>query len=661
MCGIFGIAATAESNVLTGHVPAMLRQLYLLSETRGKDASGLALADTDRIAVLKNAVRARKLTASADFCQLVDHFDPTGAHLVMGHSRMVTNGSAAIPENNQPVIKDGLVCIHNGIVVNDAALWDAWPQLERRYEVDTEIILSLITAFRQQGHSLNSAFVEAFRQIDGANSIALVADDTDALLMATSNGSLFTMHADGAVVFASERYILEQMRQHFPIFRSWEITQLRAGTGFTFSFDTMQPQPFDLSAPLKLRPLPAHSPSRDVQNIEPSQPARPPVFVSRLPDLAANDAFLRRVNDAVAALRRCTRCLLPETFPYIRFDEDGVCHFCQAYQPLAVHGDAALRDLLEPLRSANGQPDCLVPISGGRDSCYGLHYIKNELDMNPVAYTYDWGMVTDLARRNISRMCGALGIEHVLISADIRSKRRNIRQNVNAWLRRPALGTVPLFMAGDKQFFYYANMLKQQMRLGITLFSMNRLERTDFKVAFCGIDETKAKQEKHYALSQVNQARMAFYYAGEFLQNPAYFNRSLLDSAFAFFSYYMIDKDYLTLYDYIRWNEQQVVDVLLDLYDWETAPDTRTTWRIGDGTASFYNYIYYVLAGFSENDTFRSNQVREGMITREEALKIAHEDNQPRYDSIRWYCETIGVDFAAALQRINAAPKRYAL
>ena len=95
-----------------------------------------------------------------------------------------------------------------------------------------------------------------------------------------------------------------------------------------------------------------------------------------------------------------------------------------------------------------------------------LHYVAKVLGMKPIAYTYDWGMVTDLARRNISRMCGELGVEHILISADIRKKRENIRKNVSAWLRKPDLGTIPLFMAGDKQFFYYANLLRKQMNIG---------------------------------------------------------------------------------------------------------------------------------------------------------------------------------------------------
>ena len=57
------------------------------------------------------------------------------------------------------------------------------------------------------------------------------------------------------------------------------------------------------------------------------------------------------------------------------------------------------------------------------------------------------------------------------------------------------------------------------------------------------------------------------------------------------------------------WDEK-INETLINNYDWETAQDTSTTWRIGDGTAAMYNYIYYKVAGFTEHDTFRSNQIR---------------------------------------------------
>lgn len=115
----------------------------------------------------------------------------------------------------------------------------------------------------------------------------------------------------------------------------------------------------------------------------------------------------------------------------------------------------------------------------------------------------------------------------------------------------------------------------------------------------------------------------------------------------------------MRLYDYIPWEENELNDVLLNEYDWEISPDTQSTWRIGDGTAPFYNYIYYCVAGFTENDTLRSNQIREGMLTREEALKLVERDNTPRFDSMQWYFDVIGVDMSEALTVVNKIPKRY--
>ena len=64
-----------------------------------------------------------------------------------------------------------------------------------------------------------------------------------------------------------------------------------------------------------------------------------------------------------------------------------------------------------------------------------------------------------------------------------------------------------------------------------------------------------------------------------------------------------------------------MVDDTLRQYNWEWSPDTPTSWRIGDGTAALYNYVYFTVAGFTEHDTFRSNQIRD-MMTRERALDL---------------------------------------
>jgi hypothetical protein len=139
------------------------------------------------------------------------------------------------------------------------------------------------------------------------------------------------------------------------------------------------------------------------------------------------------------------------------------------------------------------------------------------------------------------------------------------------------------------------------------------------------------------------------------IKSPGYINQSILDSLGSFASRYIIPKaNYYHLFDYIQWDEKHIEKTLFDNYNWEKSVDTNSTWRIGDGTASFYNYIYTRVAGFSENDTFRSNQIREGMISRDEALKLVCKENKPRYNSLKWYLEIIGLDYEDVIKKLNS-------
>ena len=144
-------------------------------------------------------------------------------------------------------------------------------------------------------------------------------------------------------------------------------------------------------------------------------------------------------------------------------------------------------------------------------------------------------------------------------------------------------------------------------------------------------------------------------------KSSGYFNSSLWDTLSGeYYRSFAKKEDYFHVFDYWTWDEN-IIDKTLAEYDWELAPDTNTTWRIGDGTAAFYNYIYYTVAGFTEHDTFRSNQIREGQITRDEALKLVIDENKPRYQNIRWYLDTINMDYTEVIKVINSMPKLYSI
>ena len=682
MCGIFGLLTNKCSNYSDKTIKKIIDTLFILSESRGKEASGFAIKKDNKIFVFKQPIPASKLIKLKKYKELIqqslstdgDTIDNKGnsnSLAIMGHSRLVTDGIQDLNVNNQPVIKDGAVAIHNGIIVNNEELWGHFTNMRRIYEVDTEVLLSMLQMFRKEKKSIITAAQETFFHIEGSASIGVLFNDNNQLLLATNTGSLYIAlnQSNTLCAFASEKYILSQLISNRTLKKVWDggtIIHVKPGSGYIVNISNLEFNPFLLTIKDDSAQVIGEIVNNSVDimdlsdagtaSVVNSDPHRPQVNIGNKKRILSEIARQPRPG---AELRRCTRCILPETFPFIEFDDEGICNYCRNYKKNTVNGPNALEDLVSKYRSKNGEPDCLIGLSGGRDSSYGLHYIKKVLKMNPIAFTYDWGMVTDLARRNMSRICSKLGVEHIMVSADITKKRENIRKNIGAWLKKPELGMVPLFMAGDKQFLYYAHEVMKQTNVKIIFGCFTNLEKTDFKTGFCGIREGDTKGRILTGLSLLTKLELISYYMKQYLFNPAYINSSMMDTMSAYYSTYILPDAYTYIYRYIPWDEQHIVSTLRKEYNWEFATDTKATWRIGDGTAPFYNYIYYTVAGFSEFDTFRSNQIREGLITRDEALKLVQQENMPRYESLEWYAQTIGFNLEEAIDVIHAIPKAY--
>jgi glucosamine--fructose-6-phosphate aminotransferase (isomerizing) len=682
MCGIFGLIVRQNAGYGPSFIKKSLMSLAQLSESRGKDSSGLVFRNESEreLRVFKGAVTLNYLLKTREVTHQIDRnlalpchnrtVGQQGTFAVMGHSRLVTNGSQRNDVNNQPVVKDGVIGIHNGIIVNDNELWLRHPEIQRSYEIDTEVMLALTRKYIREGLDIATSVSKTLGEIFGTVAAALLIDDQDLLAIVTNNGSLYVLTNEvGVFAFASEGYFLKTLanRMHLDTNGGYWIRQVMPGCGFVLDLADFRLQDFSILTEPRTSSI--HSEGKApyrivVQSVSDGKSQRElildPASIAVHPKARAESALLEFDNERITALRRCNKCLLPETFPFIEYDERGICNYCNNYiiknEPKPID---ELLDLVKPYLRTDGSPDCIIPFSGGRDSTYTLHVAKNVLKLNPIAFTYDWGMVTDLARRNIARVCGMLGVENILVSADISWKRENIRKNILAWLRKPHLGMIPLFMAGDKFFYYYTDQVKRQTGIRLNIWGINPLENTDFKVGFLGVPPDHYKK-RIYSLSAKRQARLFLGIGKNILQNPRYLNRSVWDTLGSFVSRSIIPhRDYYHLFDYFRWDEKEIEKLVLEEYRWETAVDTNTTWRIGDGTAAFYNYIYYTVAGFSEYDTFRSNQIREGMLSRDEGLRLVTIENQPRYPSIKWYTDILDLDFSTTIKCINNIPKLY--
>ena len=117
MCGIFGIALEDRSAFQCDDFLHDLKELYKLSMLRGQDATGLALNNGKTIEILKRTRRPSDFISEKAFVELIekDFENNKGFLSVIGHCRLVTNGSLAVEENNQPIETSKLVGVHNAL------------------------------------------------------------------------------------------------------------------------------------------------------------------------------------------------------------------------------------------------------------------------------------------------------------------------------------------------------------------------------------------------------------------------------------------------------------------------------------------------------------------------------------------------------------------
>ncbi len=122
-------------------------------------------------------------------------------------------------------------------------------------------------------------------------------------------------------------------------------------------------------------------------------------------------------------MKRCVKCILPETFPGIKFDEDGVCNHCRRPLKRTEEGhrkewEDKFLSLIEEYRKMPGSGatyDVLMAYSGGKDSTYTLDVFVNRYKLRVLAYTFDNAFMSPGAFVNIRNVCANLGVDSMVV------------------------------------------------------------------------------------------------------------------------------------------------------------------------------------------------------------------------------------------------------
>jgi 7-cyano-7-deazaguanine synthase in queuosine biosynthesis len=263
--------------------------------------------------------------------------------------------------------------------------------------------------------------------------------------------------------------------------------------------------------------------------------------------------------------------------------------------------------MLDRHRNSDGTPDCLVAVSGGRDSSYVLYQLKTMWGMHPIAFNYNNGFVSSLAVDNLKTLAQYLDIPLISITSRRNIQGRMFRTFLEFNTRKSPEHALNQICVGCRHGIWggaYKIALEHDIRL--IAFGESKMEHMVFRSIIADRLEPaltdKIKTTLQTPTSFVKRKIQEYQLNTEFpLEKTAY--RSIKK---------------LNYFDYVPWNEEKIVSTLTTL-GWKA--DNQNSWRFDCQIHALANHLNQQLYGFTEKDELYSRMIREGLLDRDEALR----------------------------------------
>ena len=349
----------------------------------------------------------------------------------------------------------------------------------------------------------------------------------------------------------------------------------------------------------------------------------------------------------------CLKCNLPDTFPNISFDE-GLCVFCRSNveKPKIKKDTLGVDKLLDILNIKNaGTYDCIVPLSGGKDSSYILFYVVRHLKLKPLAVFFDNGFASSYAKDNVKNLCSKLNVE--LEISKISPYRLKMIQEawfVNKYwesghfgfcgncennIRTLAINTalkynIEHILWGSTDYENSSDNFKDiekptfRNSFGVSgnpLKGVSKYMRFVYRILFltrCSIIQ-KIKILYHYN-------KYLFYYVRDnlYLRAPAGIG---IFNPYLEVSFIREKPKTIYFYEYINYDPEHQIKVLSEQADWK-APTGRAL-KMDCKLHTIGNYFHYRVKGVTDTGFKLSVLVRNNLLARSEA--ILREENEKQY------------------------------
>lgn len=338
-------------------------------------------------------------------------------------------------------------------------------------------------------------------------------------------------------------------------------------------------------------------------------------------------------------MKFCKRCLYPENHPLnIIFDDEGICSGCRIHEEKDILDWTSrghkLKEILNLYKNqSSNNYDCIIPVSGARDSYFIVHTIKNVYGMNPLLVTYNKQYNTDTGVRNLANLRRNFDCDIMTLTVNPETVKKITRATIRKmgsiyWhciagqtvypVQVAVKFKIPLIIWGAHQGVDQVGMFSHENEVEMTRkyrkeHDLMGFEAEDLISEFDNISEQDIVQYKYPDDKEIERIGVR----GIYLNN------------------------------YIRWDSKTQHEEMIKLYDYETSIQTRTFDTYNDvdcfNYSDVHDYIKYIKHGYGKVSDHVSREIRLGHMTLEHGIDLINHYTPIQPKNLQLFLNWIGM------------------
>lgn len=337
-------------------------------------------------------------------------------------------------------------------------------------------------------------------------------------------------------------------------------------------------------------------------------------------------------------MKKCIKCLLPETHESIIFNEDGLCNICvqNIYKNNEIEWSSRKNELDELIESHRGkyEYDCIIPFSGGKDSTWTLYYLIKEYNIKPLVVRFDHGFLRPNLNENTIKTLRNLGADFLTFTPNWKIVQKLMLQS--------------FLEKGDFCWHCHTGIFSYPMHIAIKYKTPLIIwgEPSSEYTAYFSYDQNEEVDEKRFNRITnlgISASDMEIRFDGKIDQ------RDLIP-----FSYpnlkelRKINYRSVCLGSYIPWDVKKQSEIISKEIGWkgdevENVPPEYSYEKIECYLQGVRDYIKYIKRGYTRPTHLASIDIRHGRLDREEGEQLIKKFEGKEPPSLELFIDHIGI------------------